>query len=234
MPTYNTLTTTQQPHNNAHTKKSFSNDFSNHRKVDGKCIAFFCLLSITNTNELHGKKKHSPAAFCAVLSPATLLLFCLLFHLILLLFFHGELILGCGAQKCKLETDPFFPSKARIESNVLFPRSCDWEMAQTKSGLCNTTQLFVLFISYLFWPAFSHSPSISLAFSPPARCWSLLAAAWQITCGQLVVWRFVVKLCSCGWSDLTVLNWTHVRRLSTVCSVFALGLGKAGLWRVSR
>lgn len=173
------------------------------------------------------KYETRPSCFCALLSAASLLLFPLLFPLILLLFFHGELILGCGSQKCKLDPDPFFPSEARTESNVLFPRSCDWKTAHIVQHHAVICAVYLLF----FWPAFSRSPSIFLVFSPPARCWSLLAAAWQITCGQFVVWRFVVKLCSCGWSDLTVLIWT---RLSTVCSVFALGLGIAGLRRVSR
>lgn len=56
---------------------------------------------------------------------SSVLLLHLLFPLILLFFFHGELILGCGPQKCKLEPDPFFLSEAQIEYNVLFLRSCD-------------------------------------------------------------------------------------------------------------
>lgn len=66
-----------------------------------------------------GKTKYAFAHFCPRLL-CFVLLFHLLFPLISLLFFHGELILGCGSQKCKLEADPFSPSEARIASPLMF------------------------------------------------------------------------------------------------------------------
>lgn len=67
-----------------------------------------------------GKTKYAPSAF-AHFCPSPLcfvLFFRLLFPLISLLFIHGELILGCGSQKCKLEAD--LPSKAQIASHLMF------------------------------------------------------------------------------------------------------------------
>lgn len=89
-----------------------------------------------------GKTKYAPSAF-AHFCPRLLCfvsLFHLLFPLISLLFFHGELILGCGSQKCKLEADLFFPSEARIASRLMFcSLALETEkIAQAESTLCNS------------------------------------------------------------------------------------------------
>lgn len=67
-------------------------------------------INYTNTHDLHQKTKALLPAFLH--SP--------LLFLLILLFFHGELILGCGSQKCKLEPDLFFASEVKTVSHLMF------------------------------------------------------------------------------------------------------------------
>lgn len=106
------------------------------------------------------KTKYSPSAF-AHFCPVLMLLLNLLFTLVSLLFFHGELILGCGSQKCKLEPDLFSPSKARIASQLMF---CSLilvteKMSQAESRLCNClSPIFSGLLSHTLHPSSVYSP----------------------------------------------------------------------------
>lgn len=106
------------------------------------------------------KLKSAPAGFYS-----RALLFLLSFRLsvplVLLLFFHSELILGRGSPMCKFEPDLFIPSEARIASHRLFCSHCfvpslsRLNYGQAENTLCDSTRPCAAFISHPLCSVFS-------------------------------------------------------------------------------
>lgn len=162
-----------------------------------------------------------------------MLFFRLLFTLISLLFFHGELILGCGSQKCKLEPDLFFPSESRIASRPMF---CSLILASEKKcprlrAHCATVYLLSSLACFLAFSIhllriLSSSQVLELSRSCLTDCvWP--AGGLEVCCEAL-------------WESVAVVELTSqysfglMYAACLVCSVFALGLGEAGLRHVSQ